>query len=201
VRVLNAIARACASGSLCIALLLAFMQPVIADQSDVGTPGAAAAAYDQPSALATSALAESKVGPAVQAGSAAPIGSASQVARARSSTLSTFTYGVLFALVLYELIWNWLRRSRSHTLCALTITMLGLFHLGTQQALLPAIHSRASDYAGTIRDVLLALVVVTMIQFIRRAIESRSRQRALDDVRRARVRTDRPSCYTEWRNE
>lgn len=110
---------------------------------------------------------------------------AAETARARSHTLMIFTYGLLFAFALNELIWNWLRSSRSHLLCALAIASIGVLHIGSQAWLLPAIAAKATGHAATIQSVLLALAVLAFAAFTRRALETAHRHPQLDLVIRS----------------
>lgn len=96
-----------------------------------------------------------------------------------------FTYGLLFAFALNELIWNWLRSSRSHLLCALAIVSIGVLHIGSQAWLLPAIAAKATGHAATIQSVLLALAVLAFAAFTRRALETAHRHPQLDLVIRS----------------
>lgn len=108
-----------------------------------------------------------------------------ETARARSHTLMIFTYGLLFALALNELLWNWLRSSRSHLLCAAAIAAIGVLHIGSQAWLLPAIAAKATAYAQTIQSVLLALAVLAYAAFARRSLETGHRHPQHDLVIRS----------------
>lgn len=110
---------------------------------------------------------------------------AAETARARSNTLMIFTYGLLFAFALNELIWNWLRSSRSHLLCASAIVAIGLLHIGSQAWLLPAIAAKATAHAQTIQSVLLALSVLAYAAFARRSLETAHRHPQIDLVIRS----------------
>lgn len=110
---------------------------------------------------------------------------AAETARARSNTLMIFTYGLLFAFALNELVWNWLRSSRSHLLCASAIIAIGLLHIGSQAWLLPAIASKATAHAQTIQSILLALSVLAYASFARRALETAHRHPQFDLVIRS----------------